>query len=481
MRLLDRLADRYSLRQGFWEGMASGAAVYMGSYGDPGKEKAISNLVGAARDAYQSNGAVFAVILVRLALFSEARFTFQSLVDKHLFGGQNLQILEEPWPNCTTGELLARMEQDLSLAGNAYLWKAAEDRLVRLPPDEVTIISQEISGPTGHYRQIVGYDWDPSPVQNVAPGTDDRSEQAQTFTVDEIAHWSPYPDPRANFRGMSWLTPVLRDTQADSAMTGYKIAYLENMAAPNLLLKYQQKLRPDTVDAIAERMHAKYGGSNAFRTFVLDQGADATVLDNALDRMGFADVQAAGVQRICMASGVDPILIGVGSGGRESSLAYEQAMRKLGDVFMRPLWRSACAALQKLVPDVPPTGVRLWYDTSDIAALSQSETERAQTMQVSAAALLTLAQAGYTRESAKAALATGDVMQLQEAPDAPPPGQSGRPQDNQLPAAARQITDGHPSGEPPAPSQKPGPPTGNGKGPTPKQLRPMPASLIRRP
>lgn len=484
MRLLDRLADRYSLRQGFFEGMASGAAVYLGSYGDPGKEKAITNLVGAARDAYQSNGAVFAVILIRLALFSEARFTFQSLVDKHTYGSQDLRILEEPWPNCTTGELLARMEQDLSLAGNAYLWAAAPDRLVRMPPDEVTIISEEVQGPTGHYREVVGYDWDPTPVQNVAPGQSDKSEQAQTFSVDEIAHWSPYPDPRANFRGMSWLTPALRDVQADSAMTGYKIAYLENMAAPNLLLKYQQKLRPDTVDAIAERMHAKYGGSNAFRTFVLDQGADATVLNNSLEQMGYANTQEAGVLRICMDSGVDPILIGLG--GTRAAVTYEQAMRRLGDITMRPLWRSVCAAMQKLVPNVPPAGVRLWYDTSDIAALRASETERAQTMQVNAAALLTLVQAGYTRDSALVALATGDVSQLVESPTAPPPGTSGRETQTEkvsqlATAASGAIADGNPSGEPPRPSQKPGPPTGNGKGPTPKQMRPMPPALLRRP
>jgi phage portal protein BeeE len=483
MRLLDRLADRYSLRAGFNEGMASGAAVYLGSYGDPGKEKALQNLVGAARDAYQSNGAVFAVILVRLALFSEARFVFQSLVDKHLYGSQDLTILEAPWPNCTTGELLARMEQDLSLAGNAYLWKAEADRLVRIPPDEVTIISEERQGPTGRYREVVGYEWDPTPVQNVAPGQSDRSDDAQSFTVGEVAHWSPYPDPRANWRGMSWLTPVLRDVAGDTAMTGYKIAYLENAAAPNLLIRYSQKLRPDTVDAIAERMHAKYGGSNSFRTFVLDQGADATVLNNSLEQMGFAETQEAGVLRICMASGVDPILLGLG--GTRAAVTYEQAMRRLGDVTMRPLWRSACAALQKLVPNVPPAGVRLWFDTSDIAALRQSETERGQTSQVQAAALLTVVQAGYTRDSAVAFLASGDVGQLVPEPQAPPPGVSGRETTSEKlpgpPAAAGQITQGHPGGEPPAPSRKPGPAGGNGKGPTPRQLKPLPPALLRRP
>src|SRR6266536_3423844 len=409
MRLLDRLADRYSLRQGFWEGMASGAAVYMGSYGDPGHEKALANLVGQARDAYQSNGAVFAVSLIRLALFSDARFVFQSLVDKHTYGSQDLAILEEPWPNCTTGELLARMEQDLTVAGNAYLWKAEDDLLVQMPPDEVTIISEEFRGSRGHYRRVVGYDWDPSPVQNVAPGTDNRSEQAQTLPVEEVAHWSPIADPRAKFRGMSWLTPIMREISADTAMTSYKIAYLENMAAPNLL------------------------------------------------RLG----------------------------GARAAVSYEQAMRRLGDVTLRHLWRTASAALQKLVPGVPPAGVRLWYDTSDIAALRASETERGQTSQVQAAALLTIVQAGYTRESAKAFLASGDVNQLEPEPLAPPPGISGRETTsekvNAPPAAAKPITDGNPGGEPPRPSQKVGPPSGNGKGPTPKQMRPMPPALLRRP
>ena len=45
-----------------------------------------------------------------------------------------LRVLEEPWPGGTSGELLARMEQDVSWAGNAYIWDAG-DRLVRWRPD----------------------------------------------------------------------------------------------------------------------------------------------------------------------------------------------------------------------------------------------------------------------------------------------------------------------------------------------------------
>jgi phage portal protein BeeE len=471
-RLLDRLADRYSLRQGYWEGMASGAAVYQSTWGDPNREKAIANLVSAAQDAYASNGIVFACILIRMSVFAEIRFVFQSLVDKRLYGTPDLTILEHPWPGCTTGELLARVEQDVSTAGQDYTWAADTDRLVRVPPTEVTIISEEIQGPRGHYREVIGYDWDPAPIQNVAPGQDDRSDKAQFLPVAEVSHFSPYPDPKANFRGMSWLTPVLREIAADSGMTNYKLSYLEHAATPNMLVRYQQRLRPDTVDAIVERMEAKYAAGNAFRTLVLDQGADATVVGNSLEQLSYEATQRAGAERICAAAGVDPVLIGLRTGDAE------QALRRLADVTLRPLWRGVCASLQKLVPNVPPQGVRLWFDVSDVAALQESETARAQVAQVSSAALLTLVQAGYTRESSVAFLSTGDVTQLQAAPEAPPPGQSGREPANMVPQGATAITQGNPSGEPPRPSRKPGPEVGNGKGPTPRQMRPLPQSMV---
>ena len=67
------------------------------------------------------DGVVFGVILARLSLFSEAEFKFQRKADKSLYGTEALAILEDPWPNGSTGELLARMEQDVSMAGNAYI------------------------------------------------------------------------------------------------------------------------------------------------------------------------------------------------------------------------------------------------------------------------------------------------------------------------------------------------------------------------
>jgi hypothetical protein len=69
-----------------------------------------------------------------------------------------------------------------------------------------------------------------------------------------------------------------------------------------------------------------------------------------------------------------------------------------------------CGALSQIT-DVP-AGNRLWFDTSDIAALQDGEMERGQAALVRAQALLALVQAGYTHESAIAAVDAMDLSQL---------------------------------------------------------------------
>ena len=154
----------------------------------------LPQLAAYAQQANASNAIVFAAILVRMALFSEARFQFQAKDDKHLFGNTSLAKLEEPFgPDTTTGDLLARMEQDVFLAGNAYIW----DRAGR--------------GPAGAAAAGLGDDRRPRWCGSAAAaGTGGRSatgssrrsrvlDQGDGFLVpaEECVHWAPVPDPAA--------------------------------------------------------------------------------------------------------------------------------------------------------------------------------------------------------------------------------------------------------------------------------------------
>jgi phage portal protein BeeE len=410
-----RLIDRLIHRAGYWEGQASGAAVLTTSYGSPDREPVLPQLAAWTQAANSSSSIVFAAILVRMALFSEATFQYQAKDDKHLFGNQSLAKLEEPFgPGSTTGQLLSRAEQDVSLAGNSYTWDApGEDRLVRLRPDWTTIVTELVQVPGGgQYRRVVGY-WVEPPRNVLGQG------KGQLYPAAEVIHWAPIPDPAADFRGMSWLTPVYRDVAGDDGLTQYKIRYLENSASPNLLIKYAQKLQPGTVDSIRERMNARHGGvANAYKTLVLDQGADATVIGNSLSQMDFSGVSAVGVERILAAGNVPGVLVGL-EPLRGAGRGFHESMQKFANLFARPQWRSFCGAFTPVM-DVP-SGNRLWFDVSDIAALQDDETTRAQAALVRAQALLATFQAGYDKQSAVAFVDSGDVTQLKVAAVPPPP------------------------------------------------------------
>ena len=422
-RLFDRMLSRAA--SGYNEYLYSNA--YVVSTSDPagrGKEGVDPGNVRNAREAVSSNGVVFACAAARQSLFAEARLTWQSTIDKHLYGNQDLALFEYPWPNATTGELLARMEQDVTTAGNSYIRKVvpadgSDPLLVQMRADCVTIISEEHYDENGQvYKLPVGYSEDLAPM-----GITDRPPQV--YPVEAVAHYSPFPDPKAFYRGMSWLTPVLREVGADSALTVYKTAHIARGGIPGLVLKYSQKLSQPVVDRLKKRFDALYGGpENSGRTLVLDEGADVVVAGSTLEQLQYVAVQGAGETRILAAAMVPTEVAGL-EGPRSASGNYELAIRRFADIWARPHWRMCCSALQHLVPGVtPPT--RLWYDVSDIAALREGELSRAQGTLVRAQAVASFVSAGYTRDSAIAAAESGDLSQLKPEPQAPPPGVTGR-------------------------------------------------------
>jgi hypothetical protein len=146
---------------------------------------------------------------------------------------------------------------------------------------------------------------------------------------------------------------------------------------------------------------------------VLDQGADVTVIGNSLAQMDFSGVSAVGTERILADAGVPGVLVGL-EPLRGAGRGFQESMQKFANMWARPEWRSFFGAFSKIM-DVP-AGNRLWFDTSDIAALQDGTLERGQASLVNGQALLALVQAGYTHESAVAAVMSGDLSKLVAAP-----------------------------------------------------------------
>src|SRR5690348_494888 len=119
-----------------WDHDRLAYAVYGGTaYSD--RESPASDFETFAEAVYKGTGPISALMNVRLSVFSEARFQWQRMNGGRpgdLFGTADLALLETPWPNATTGDLLARLLQDADLAGNSY-WTVVNGHLRRLRPD----------------------------------------------------------------------------------------------------------------------------------------------------------------------------------------------------------------------------------------------------------------------------------------------------------------------------------------------------------
>lgn len=380
------------------------------------REAIEANFEGYVQQAYKANGIVFACVLARMMVFSQARFQYQQIVAGRpgdLFDGPALSILETPWPNATTGELLGRMEQDGgSLAGNFFATTvddASSRRIRRLRPDWVTIITGSPSDdPFDIEAKPVGYLYHPR-------NTGLRESKATLLTPDQVVHWSPIPDPEAQWRGMSWLTTVVREVEGDNAATKHKLKFFENGATANFVVTYDSGLtKPQFDEFVAAWKQQHEGVDQAYKTIHLGGGAAVETVGADLKQLDFKVTQGAGESRIAAASGVGAVVAQFSEGMAGSSLNagnYSAARRRFGDVTIRPLWQSAASALAKWV-DVP-AGARLWYDDRDIPFLREDAKDAAGILKEQALTVESFVRAGYTPGSAVAAVKAGDIALLE--------------------------------------------------------------------
>lgn len=389
-------------------GILGGNAQTLGSK----QEEITSDFQGLVQSAYKANGIVFACMLVRLLLFSEARFQFRRRVlgrPGELFGTAALKPLEEPSPGQTTGDLLTRMIQDADLGGNWFGASRAGGKIKRLRPDWTTIVLGSESDPDVGFgdvdAEVLGYIY--------KPGGSMSTKKGEVFLRHEVAHWAPIPDPLAAFRGMSWLTPVIREIMGDQAATEHKMQFFEQGATPNLVVSLDAGVTdPETFQKWVDMFEAEHGGvENAYKTLYLGAGSKAEVVGSDMRNVDFKKVQGAGETRIAAASGVAPIVVGLSEGLEAATYSnYGQARRRVSDATLRPLWRGAAGALAPLVN--VPAGAELYYDDRDIPFLQEDLKDEAEIQVAQASTIKQLVDSGYEPASVVAAVDSNDFSRL---------------------------------------------------------------------
>lgn len=411
-----------------WEGLGTGASNWTGNRGS-GSETLDHDFDTYVNQAYRDNGIIFSCILARQLVFSEARFQYrQRIVGRpgRYFGDPRLSILELPFgKGSSTGDLLMRMESDASLAGNFYattvddngrIGRAARggpgERLARLRPDWITIIvgvpGDERPRPNAVGARVLAYHYGPPAWATLFSmrQAGDVDEEV-TLLPDEVVHYAPIPDPQARFRGMSWLTPVLREIESDKAATIHKRRFFKGGATPSVGVSFDRDTSTERFKEFISIFKEQHGGAdNAYKPLFL-VGADIKPLTFDMQQLDLKGVQGAIETRIAAAARVPAIIAGLSEGLQASTYSnYAQARRHFADMTMRPLWRMAAGSLHLLVDR--GDGSELWYDDRDVAFLREDLTELSEIQGREATTIRTLLDGGCEFESLIAAVTARD-------------------------------------------------------------------------
>lgn len=430
MRLLHKLlggAERKGVTYPpFWS-LPETSLSWSGPWTQPDREAIGNDYFNYLSSAYKSNGIVFACAQARQMVFSEAAFGWRKTLDgrpQDIYSNVGVEILETAGPG-GSGELLSRMDATATGAGNWYATLADDEgrfgreargpslRVVVMRPDWVTIMLGSQSGePNALDSKIVGYLYEPR-----GSGTGLKLEPI-LLLANEVAHYAPIPDPEARYRGMSWLTPILREVSADKSATKHKMKFFENSATLQTIARFDKEVSQQTFDAFVERFNASHRSvDNAYKTLFLGGGADVTVVGADFKQLDFKSVQGAGETRIAAAAGVHPVIVGLSEGMQGSSLNagnYNAVKRQFVDGRMRPLWRMAAHCLQNLLTP-PAVGDHLWYDDRDISFLRDDRQDVAEIQAKQAITIRQLTDAGYTADSVTAAVVAEDWRLLKHA------------------------------------------------------------------
>lgn len=385
-----------------------GGTNLTGTYSREQVEEPPTDIEGYARAAYAANGVVFACMAVRMSVFAQTRFQWQRIRNgrpSDLFGSSALGVLENPWPGGTTQDFLLRVIQDADLAGNSY-WVRDGDELVRLRPDWAWWVLEPrvMRGGQVGWRRVGMLYWEGGKGSGIEP---------VPFLPNEVMHFAPSPDPLAPYRGMSWLTPVLREVQSDKLMGRHKMKFFENAATPNLSVALDKDVTREAFRTFVEKMNMSHRGvENAYKTLYLGGGADVRVIGSDFKQMDFKSVQGHGETRIAAAAGVPPIIVGLSEGLESATYSnYGQARRRFADGTMHPLWQNVAGSAQRIIempPNAPTGTVRLWFDARDVPFLREDRKDAATIQQMEAATVNSLIAAGFTPESAITAVQSGD-------------------------------------------------------------------------
>lgn len=276
-----------------------------------------------------------------------------------------LQLIAEPMPGLPANLVWGWFLQDYKLFGNAYLRKIRSTidgqvtALQFLPFDMVRPVGDGVNPLTMYKYQTDGRTFD--------------------VRLEDIIHLRYGREPLDIRLGRSPLQAMLREVGTDNTASSAAYGLLANGAMPSIIIGPDAKdmsvdISLDDARQIKRQMREDLTGDNAGGVVVMNgpykmDRVSLTPNDLALD-----SIRRVPEERICSALGLNPMVLGLGSGLERSTYSnYERAQQAAWEDGMVPLFRAIADVITiHLLPDFAETqpGDFLEFDVSNVRALA---------------------------------------------------------------------------------------------------------------
>ena len=287
-----------------------------------------------------------------------------------------LQLMAQPDPMIMGSLFWGWVIQDYKLFGNTYLRKIRST--TRGVVTALQFLPQDMVRPVGNGT---------NPLTHYVYTTDGRSFD---IPVSDIIHIRYGRDPSDIRLGRAPLAAVLREIATDNTASTTAYGLLANGAMPSLIVGPDAKettvdMSMDDARQVKRQLHEDLTGDGSGGIVVMTGAYKMDRVSLTPSELALDSVRRVPEERICSALGINPMVLGLGSGLERSTYSnYERAQQAAWEDGMVPLLRTLADAITAdLLPEYPETqqGDYVMYDLETVRALAddmQAEADRAE-------------------------------------------------------------------------------------------------------
>jgi HK97 family phage portal protein len=287
-----------------------------------------------------------------------------------------LQLMAQPDPMIMGSLFWGWVIQDYKLFGNTYLRKIRSS--TRGVVTALQFLPQDMVRPVGNGL---------NPLTHYVYTTDGRSFD---IPVSDIIHIRYGRDPSDIRIGRAPLTAVLREIATDNTASTTAYGLLANGAMPSLIVGPDAKetsvdMSMDDARQVKRQLHEDLTGDGSGGIVVMTGAYKMDRVSLTPSELALDSVRRVPEERICSALGINPMVLGLGSGLERSTYSnYERAQQAAWEDGMVPLLRTLADAITAdLLPEYPETqqGDFVMYDLETVRALADdlaAEADRAE-------------------------------------------------------------------------------------------------------